>query len=882
MSDCLSLPHRQGAGGARRLEVWESLWLSLGEGEEKGLPAGRGTGWEPAEVPGQRLGHEGQSALWYRCSFPRPDHRGRVLVRFGGAFLAANVWLNGRLLGSHYGYFAPFGFDISSHLADDNLLVVCCESPIETDLARKRHVMGFFNDGDSRPYPPSAYFSLPAPYQWEVPIGLWRPVELEYAGAVILDWLKLRPQLQAGDLGVLDVETRLRNLDGRDMSGEIRLDVTPSGRSPVRLTREYRVPGGLEQTLHFTITVPGARRWSPWRLGEPIVHGAAAEVFVNGRASARLEDDFGFRDLELRARREGWTVRADGRPFFIRGANYQPGLRLDRMTGDRFEEDIRLAKAANLDALRVHAHVLPEEFYRAADRAGMLVFADFPLTGVYAYHASAEETHFFEDSVREQVPEMVALLGNRPSIAAWLGHDDPAWVPANESLAEVHSVRQNYSIDQEVKALFERHDPLRPALAASGDLDARVRLGWSEGPWTELMELEAGLISEFGAQALPALDSPAAQDLRRRWPVDDDDPRWLYLGFQPFEWSAYGAGLPSDFETIEDFVAAGQRYQAWLVGMAIDQFRRRKFEPCWGAFVYQLVDPFPGIGFGLLDHARREKPAYQALARGMAPARLIIEPIGFEPAGHRLLYRPGASVGIRLIVVSDDPELAGAARLKWGFQRVRAPRQRGIGRLRDAVARRSYSGAADFALPDAADPAAQVERLDLPVVASGEYEFTAELWAGERLLDSPRLTIAVGSAEPARDRRRPVPSYLASRLLASDSLRTDPRGVSFELLNRARPAALTEVASLSVDGEVLTRDHILAEISGRIVPLPRRLDLPVGRRVRLVVDLGAPLREGRHRVELDLRVPGVASGRLALDGLVRPEELRPIEKRTES
>ncbi|MDQ6691962.1 MAG: hypothetical protein M3Z13_04255, partial [Candidatus Dormibacteraeota bacterium] len=240
MNDCLSLPLRQGSGGIRRLESWQSVWMPLGEGEAEGLPAGRGKNWEPAEVPGQRLAVQGRSSIWYRCNFARPDHTGRVMLRFGGAFLAANVWLNGRLLGSHYGYFAAFGFDITSYLAADNLLVICCESPIEVDLPRKRHVMGIFNDGDSRPYPPSAYFSLPAPYRWEVPVGLWRPVELEYLGPIAIDWIRLRPRVEAGDVGVLDAEVRLRNLDGRDMGGEIAFEVTPAGGLPLRLVRTYK------------------------------------------------------------------------------------------------------------------------------------------------------------------------------------------------------------------------------------------------------------------------------------------------------------------------------------------------------------------------------------------------------------------------------------------------------------------------------------------------------------------------------------------------------------------------------------------------------------------------------------------------------------------
>ena len=875
MNDCLSLPLRQGSGGIRRLEGFESLWMSLGEGESVGLPAGRGSGWEPAEVPGQRVAVEGRSSLWYRCKFARPDHSGRVMLRVGGAFLASNVWLNGRLLGSHYGYFAPFGFDITSYLATDNLLVICCESPIETDLSRKKHVMGIFNDGDSRPYPASAYFSLPEPYRWEVPVGLWRSVELEYLGPVALDWLRLRPRLEAGDVGVLDAEARLRNLDGRDMAGEISFEVVPAGGRPLRLVREYRIPGGLELTVPFSLTIPQPRRWSPWRLGEATLHQVHATVSVSGRESVRVSEDFGFRDIDLRPRNEGWEVRVNGSPFFLRGANYQPELRLDRLTTEGLEADLELARESNLDALRVHGHVLPEEFYRLADRVGMLVFADFALTGAYAYHATPEEGRFFEASVREQVPELVELLRNRPSIALWTAHDDPPWIAANASLADVHSVRQNYSIDQEARALFEKLDPSRPALAGSGELDSQVRIGWGAGSWPEIAELEPRLVSEYGAQALPSAGSPVWDDLGPAWPVADDDPAWLYAGFQPFAWTESGVGLPSDYESLAAYIEAGQAYQAWLLRYATDQFRMRKFEPCWGAFAYQLVDPFPGIGFGVVDHSRQPKAALAALREAMAPTRLIVEPIGFEAAGSTLCFRPGKPVEARLVVVNDDFDASGPARVRWSLRRERAPDRSGIAFVRDAMARKSFSGSIDFELPAAVDPAVQVARLSLPVGGEGFYRLAGELLVGSRLADSAELGLEISSAPMPEPRRRSLPGYLAERLVDGKSLRSDARGLSLELLNQTRPAALTAVHGLTLDGSPVDTHHLLAEISGRILPLPKRLELPVGRRVRLLVDLGTPLRSGPHTLELDLTIAGVANGRLRVDGFVAPEELRP-------
>src|SRR6266550_4435214 len=96
MSDSLFMPLTQRVS-ARELTGWEAVWMPLGEGEAERMTIGRGTGWKPIEGPRQLAGREGRQSIWYRTEFPRPDHAGRVVLRIGGAFLATNVWLNGRL-----------------------------------------------------------------------------------------------------------------------------------------------------------------------------------------------------------------------------------------------------------------------------------------------------------------------------------------------------------------------------------------------------------------------------------------------------------------------------------------------------------------------------------------------------------------------------------------------------------------------------------------------------------------------------------------------------------------------------------------------------------------------------------------------------------------
>ena len=869
MSDCLFLPMRQRTAGARELSGWEAVWMSLGEGEAEGLTIGRSAGWKPIEVPRQLSAREGRQSVWYRTEFPRPDHSGRIVLRIGGAFLATNVWLNGKLLGSHYGYFAPFGFDITPYLKPENLLVICCESPVETLPGKKRHIMGLFNDGDLKPYPASAYSSLPDPYRWEVPVGLWRPVELEYVGPITIDWMRLKPGFQAGD-GRLEVEARLRNLDGRQMEGEVELIVPAPGREPLRLKRELRLAGGADQMLTMQLAFPGARRWDPWRLGEqPMYRAELITRSSGGTESARVEDSFAFRDLTWDIGPRRWALSVNGRPIFLRGACYSPSNRLDELTAERFDADLATAKEANIDALRVVANVLPDDFYRRADSAGMLVIQDLPLTGSYAYHATVNDARFFEQAAREQQVEMVEMLRNRPSIVLWSAHDDPPWLATNSDLGEIHAVRQNHTIDQDLKVSFERLDPSRPALAASGDVDLHLMLGWSNGSWADLAEVEPLMVTTFGAQSLPAADSPVWEQIETRWPAADDEPSWRHAGFQPVNWAERGSGLPSAHRSLESYAESSQRYQADVVRFAAEHMRTRKFESCWGAFVYHLVDPFPGIGFGLLDGARRPKLALEALARAFQATRVIIEPLAFEagrPFG--ILQKPDVPFAARLVIVNDDPEVFGRGSIRWSLARERAAGGKGVRRLRDAMQRKSYSGTVDVEIPTAFEPAVSATTLSLPLPAEGVYRLEAALTLAGREVDRADLPFTVTSTLPAPRPRPEIPRYLAERLADVTSLRAEVEGLSFVLENRTRPAVLVGVTGLRLDGIVLARHQLQIETDAGLTPMPRRLDLPLGRRVVVHVVSGDPLGVGAHSLEADITVPGIASGRLVVEGSV--------------
>jgi len=85
------------------------------------------------------------------------------------------------------------------------------------------------------------------------------------------------------------------------------------------------------------------------------------------------------------------------------------------------------------------------------------------------------------------------------------------------------------------------------------------------------------------------------------------------------------------------------------------------------------------------------------------------------------------------------------------------------------------------------------------------------------------------------------------------------------LENRTRPAVLVGITGLRLDGILVTGHQLQIETNAGLSPLPKRLDMPLGRRLVLHIVTGAPIGAGAHSLEADVTVPGVASGRLVIE-----------------
>lgn len=123
--------------------------------------------WE-YRIPGQKSWKK----MYIPCNWEKgglKNYKGRVIFRksfnikrpgsyqllFNGVDYKARVWLNGRSLGRHTGYFQPFIFNIAKHLRiGENILRVEVDSCPEKKKdwpENKKAIKGVFGHHDIRP-----------------------------------------------------------------------------------------------------------------------------------------------------------------------------------------------------------------------------------------------------------------------------------------------------------------------------------------------------------------------------------------------------------------------------------------------------------------------------------------------------------------------------------------------------------------------------------------------------------------------------------------------------------------------------------------------------------------------------------------------------------
>lgn len=579
----------------------------------------------PADLPAppKDVGFDYTGTVWFRRTVTWDGNLGSPsgvpVLDLDMVDYYAEVFVNGISVGRHEGYFQRWSVDLSSALRKGkNVVAVKVSAPaLVFDLAQQypiswpkqqNQVKGIFGYHDTRPGATSARG------QERGTGGILRGVALRASSGVDLIELKVTPMDVSADSARLVVEAVTRNWGKKaveaKLEGTIRAkNFVAKERFPITFTVKAE-PGVSRSTGEIKLVKPAL--WWSWDYGKPNLYVLEGDLVAAVKAGAPPVLDaktvsFGVRSI---ARDDQWVVKLNGQRIYARGSNYIATQWLSQADRAFYEKDLRLVMGANLNSLRVHAHLERPEFYEAADELGVMIWQDFPLQWGYtdepAFHAEA----------KRQAVDMIDRFYNHPSILVWCMHNES---PHSMSWMKKKDPQQNAKLDADLREVARKHDPARIPHSDSGAGDGHSYTGWYVFQIGDLVKdlPKERYITEYGAQGLPALETLKAMfDADAQWPDTPLDwEMWKYADFQPDQ--TFNLAKVKQGRTIQEFIASSQRYQANLIRFQTEVFRRAKWTKTTGLYQFMFVDDWPSITWSVLDYYRRPKLAYGALRDSM-------------------------------------------------------------------------------------------------------------------------------------------------------------------------------------------------------------------------------------------------------------------------
>ncbi len=300
--------------------------------------------WSLPGHAGEQNQWEGRT--WYRKSFVLPEaHQGKkFFIEFEAARQVAEVYLNGRLLGSSKTGFTPFGFDLTRHLrfgGATNVLAVMCDNRFVKDppgrltqeeLRRKAPegrktddsdlniaptpgatlmlLIGKLNEGIPDSLDELAASQIPwnGPHWHPAHGGIYRNTFLHITDPLhialpLYSFLKTTgPYVYATDVSDssarLTVEVPVQNERTTDENVELQVEVFDrDGKSLLVLPQSERMVAGASTEFKVSGTFKNPQLWEP---GRPYLYRVVCSLRVAGKTVDACEIPFGI-----------WTARWD-------------------------------------------------------------------------------------------------------------------------------------------------------------------------------------------------------------------------------------------------------------------------------------------------------------------------------------------------------------------------------------------------------------------------------------------------------------------------------------------------------------------------------------------------------------------------------------------
>lgn len=551
----------------------------------------------------------------------------------------SKIYLNDQLLVQTENQFRIYNLPIKQYVKEGkNKLTIAFESSVKKgkSLAQK---LPYTLPGNE------AIFTRKAQYQygWDwgprlVTCGIGK-VELGFWNDVKLENTQYKQEIKGDSLAEITFTCNI--FSERKTSIQLVLACDSSLPNATLLKVVNLEPGSNSIDINYKIIQP--KLWWSNGLGSAHLYPFKIMLFAQNKLIDQTQLAVGIRTIELlRTKDEKGTIFEfwlNNKRVFMKGANYIPPHSfvngLDKLV---YTKTVLAAKEANVNMLRVWGGGVyaDEEFYKACDENGILVWQDFMFAGgMYPGDAA------FVENVKAEVTDQVKRLRNHTCIALWCGNNeiDEGWKNWGWQKQYKYSQKDSASIEQEYLKLFEGEIPtiIQKEDSAHAYWPSSPSIGWGRkesmtqgdshywGIWWgmepfENYEKKVGrFMSEYGFQGMPPVST--FEKFMPNFPNSFDSVSYKNHQKHPIGYQTISTYMARDYTmptNFEDEIYVSQLLQARGMKIAIEA-HRRAMPYCMGTLFWQLNDCWPVTSWSSIDYYGNKKAAYYQVKKSFFP-----------------------------------------------------------------------------------------------------------------------------------------------------------------------------------------------------------------------------------------------------------------------
>ena len=340
-------------------------------------------------------------AVWYQTEAFVPENWSdeEVWIRFGSVNYHATVWVNGQQLGIHEGGHLPFAFDISkvTKTGEKNTIVVRVENKLKPSRVPTGDVPnGFFSN-----YPKSNFDFFP------------------YAGINRKVWLYTLPK--KGKISDITVKTNFEKTTGKVTVAIEKVGAVKSGEVILTgdknsITKSFKFSKG-KATVE--IDVPQVNLWS---IENPFLYDLKVVIKDNDTPLDQYQLPIGIRTVAVNEK----TILLNGEPVFLKGFGKHEDFPIfgRGVANPVIVKDYALLKWIGANSYRTSHYPYDEEYYRMADREGILIIDEIPAVGLF-FHGDKNDVAERQRMCKQYLEELYYRDKNHPSVIMWCVANEP-------------------------------------------------------------------------------------------------------------------------------------------------------------------------------------------------------------------------------------------------------------------------------------------------------------------------------------------------------------------------------------------------------------------------------------------------------------------------